>query len=55
MDAQKQMNINIKDDEVITLVEEAIKQGYKLKQACDIVGAKISKSKNEVYQIFIKK
>lgn len=55
IDAQKQINIEIDKQEIITLVEELIKEGYKLKQACDIVGAKINKSKNEVYQIFIKK
>ncbi|AVN62152.1 16S rRNA (cytidine(1402)-2'-O)-methyltransferase [Mesoplasma coleopterae] len=55
VDSQKKQIDIINDDEIILLVEEEIKQGYKLKQACDIVGAKINKSKNEVYQIFIKK
>ncbi|AAT75459.1 putative tetrapyrrole methylase [Mesoplasma florum L1] len=55
VDTQKQQVDAINDNEIILLVEEEIKQGYKLKQACDIVGAKINKSKNEVYQIFIKK
>ncbi|ATZ21313.1 16S rRNA (cytidine(1402)-2'-O)-methyltransferase [Mesoplasma tabanidae] len=55
IDSQKNQIGSVNNKEIILLVEEEIKQGYKLKQACDIVGAKINKSKNEVYQIFIKK
>ncbi|ASZ08863.1 16S rRNA (cytidine(1402)-2'-O)-methyltransferase [Mesoplasma chauliocola] len=55
IDSQIVENTFVTNEKIVKLIEEQIKQGYKLKQACEIIGAKVNKSKNEVYQIFIKK